>query len=84
VILDLSPSVHRSIICDLQVNVLKPVDGKLVAKAPTQHQFVNCLQTLTGIHLLKTDVLVKNNDLMNCCQGFGFVGPISKVWRQLG
>jgi hypothetical protein len=31
------------------VNMLKPVDGKLVAKVPTQHEFITCLQTLTGI-----------------------------------
>jgi len=31
------------------VNVVKAVDGKLVAKAPTQHEFITCLQTLTGI-----------------------------------
>jgi len=31
------------------VNVLKPLDGKLVAKPPTQHEFISCLQSLTGI-----------------------------------
>ena len=31
------------------VNVVKPVDGKLVTKAPSQHEFITCLQTLTGI-----------------------------------
>ena len=31
------------------VNVVKPVDGKLVTKAPTQHEFLKTLQGLTGI-----------------------------------
>ncbi len=31
------------------VNVLKPIEGKLVAKAPTQHEFVTTLQHLSGI-----------------------------------
>ena len=44
---------------DDQVNVLKPVGGKLVAKPPTQHQFVNCLQSLTGIVRKSLIFLVK-------------------------
>ena len=31
------------------VNVIKAVDGRLVTKAPSQHEFITCLQTLTGI-----------------------------------
>mmetsp|Transcript_55250 Transcript_55250/g.135299 ORF Transcript_55250/g.135299 Transcript_55250/m.135299 type:complete len:2074 (-) Transcript_55250:274-6495(-) len=31
------------------VNVLKPVEGRLVTKAPTQHEFVTTLQQLSGI-----------------------------------
>jgi hypothetical protein len=31
------------------VNVVKAVDGTLVTKAPTQHEFITCLQSLTGI-----------------------------------
>ena len=31
------------------VNVVKAVDGKLVTKMPTQHEFITCLQTLTGV-----------------------------------
>ena len=32
-------------------NVVKPVDGKLVAKAPTQYEFIATLQSLTGISI---------------------------------
>ena len=31
------------------VNVQKVVNGRLVTKAPTQHEFITCLQTLAGI-----------------------------------
>ena len=31
------------------VNVVKAVDGRLVTKVPTQHEFITCLQTLTGV-----------------------------------